>query len=511
MATARCRAPPRREVVSQAPGSLDAIVVGSGPNGLTAAITLARAGYRVHVIEAAEEAGGAVRSASLTLPGLVHDVCSAVYPLAAGSPVFRRLPLAEHGLAWVQAELALAHPLEDGRAGVLGRSLPETVTHLEGDGQAYAAAVGDLVERWRSLLDAIDLGGGAASASAGPRRAAWWRVVRPGCALFRTASAAVRPAEGLAMSRFRTDVGRALWAGLAAHGMQPLDRFATGGFALTLAAAAHVVGWPFVRGGAQRLTDALLDVLRAAGGTIETGHRVRSLEELPPARVVLLDVSPAQLLRLARDHFPGRYRRWLDRFRRGPAAFKIDYALLSPIPWRAQACRRAGVVHVGGTLPEIARSLDEAWSGRLPTRPFVLVAQPTASDPSRVPPGTTQHVAWAYCLVPRGARFDMSAAIEAQIERFAPGFRDCVLARHVRDPAVLESDNANLEGGDIGGGACDWRQLLVRPAPRLSPWSTPDPRLFLCSASTPPGPGVHGVCGYLAARAALRGALRSRG
>jgi phytoene dehydrogenase-like protein len=485
-------------------------VVGSGPNGLTAAITLARAGRRVHVIEAAEVPGGGVRSASLTLPGFVHDVCSAVYPMAAASPVFCALPLAEHGLAWVEADLALAHPLDDGRVGVLARALPDTVAQLEEDGAGYAALVSDLVARWRSLLEAVEIGGLARSAAGDRRRrAALWRVVSPGRALLLTGSAAVRSAAGLATSRLRTEVGRALWAGLAAHGMQPLDGLATSGFALSLAAAAHVVGWPLVRGGAQRLTEALLGVLRAAGGTIETGHRVRSLGELPPARAVLLDTSPAQLLRLAQDRLPRGYRRRLGRFRRGPAAFKVDYALAAPIPWRAEACRRAGVVHVGGTLPEIARALDEACAGRLPARPFVLVAQPTVCDRSRVPPGSTHHVAWAYCLVPRGAPCDASGAIEAQIERFAPGFKDCVLGRHVRDPAVLEADNANLEGGDIGGGACDWRQLLVRPAPRLSPWSTPDPGLFLCSASTPPGPGVHGVCGYLAARAALRGVLRA--
>jgi phytoene dehydrogenase-like protein len=496
--------------VTRAAGTLDAIVVGSGPNGLTAAITLARAGRRVHVIEAGQSPGGGVRSASLTLPGFVHDVCSAVYPMAAGSPVFRALPLATHGLEWVEPDLALAHPLEDGRAGVVARSLADTVAHLEEDGAAYAALVGDLVERWRSLLEAVESGGDGRPVSGQRRRTALWRVVRPGRALLRTGSVAARSAAGVASSRLRTEVGRALWAGLAAHGMQPLDRLATGGFALSLAAAAHVVGWPLVRGGAQRLTDALLGVLRAAGGTIETGHSVRSLEELPAARAVLLDTSPAQLLRLASDRFPGRYRRWLGRFRRGPAAFKLDYALAAPIPWRAEACRRAGVVHVGGTLPEIARALEDACSGRLPARPFVLVAQPTLCDRSRVPSGTAHHVAWAYCLVPRGSPSDASGAIEAQIERFAPGFRDCVLARHIRAPATLEADNANLEGGDIGGGACDWRQLLVRPAPRLSPWSTPDPRLFLCSASTPPGPGVHGVCGYLAARAALRGVLDDR-
>jgi phytoene dehydrogenase-like protein len=295
-----------------------------------------------------------------------------------------------------------------------------------------------------------------------------------------------------------------LFAGLAAHGMQPLGNIATAGFALTLAAAAHAVGWPLVRGGAQRLTEGLASVLRAAGGAVETGRPVRSLDDLPPARVVVLDVGVGQLRRLAASRLPARYLRRLDRRRHGPAAFKIDYALDGRIPWAAEACHRAGVVHVGGTREEIATALAAVWNGELSARPFVLVAQPSAFDATRVPPGSARHTAWAYCLVPHRSTADMTAAVELQIERFAPGFGRRVLARHQMGPAALEAHDANLEGGDIGGGACDLRSLLFRPAARLVPWATPDPRLFLCSASTPPGPGVHGLCGVMAARAALR-------
>lgn len=481
---------------------LDAVVVGAGPNGLSAAITLARAGRSVQVVEASGHVGGGVRSAALTLPGFVHDVCSASYPMGAGSPFFRGLPLHAHGADWLEPELPLAHPLDGGRAAVLHGSLPATVAALGEDGAAHARIFRDLTERWQALTpDQRPPPDGAEHLA---RTASPWRAVRPTPALVRTLFTALRPAGGLARTAFRTEEARALLGGLAAHGEQPLTKLGTGGFALTLGAAAHAVGWPMVRGGAQRLADALAAILRGHGGTIELGRTVRALDQLPPARVVLLDLSPAALLRLAGARLPARYRNALRRFRRGPAAFKIDYALSAPIPWQAPACRRAGVVHVCGSLDEIERALDEAWSSEVPARPFVLVAQPSLFDRSRVPVGSDAHTAWAYAHVPHGSKVDMTDAIEAQLERFAPGFKQRVLARHVLDPAALEAHNANLEGGDIAGGACDLRQLLFRPAFRLVPWTTPDPALFLCSSSTPPGPGVHGLCGHFAARAALR-------
>ncbi|HEY4184553.1 MAG TPA: NAD(P)/FAD-dependent oxidoreductase [Polyangia bacterium] len=486
---------------------LDAIVVGAGPNGLSAAITLAWAGHSVLVLEANESIGGGVRSAALTLPGFVHDVCAGSFPMALGSPFFRALPLEAHGLSWIHPVVPLAHPLDDGRAVVLHRSLEETMLGLDEDGAAHARMFGDLTARWQALLPADHADGPPAIWRQASSRG---RVLRPSPSLLRTLVTALRPANSLARGTFRTEEARALLAGLAAHGMQPLTKLGTGAFALTLGAAAHAVGWPLVRGGAQRLTDALAAILRGHGGVIETGRRVGTLAELPPSRVVLLDVSPAALRRLAADRLSPGYRRWLARFRRGPAAFKLDYALSAPIPWTASACRRAGVVHVGGTLEEIGVALADTWQGLPSQRPFVLVAQPSLFDRDRVPAGTDSHTAWAYCHVPRGDTIDMTDAIEQQIERFAPGFKQTVLARHVLDPAALEAHDVNLERGDIAGGACDLRQLLFRPAPRIVPWTTSDPRLFLCSASTPPGPGVHGLCGHFAALAALR-TLRRRG
>jgi len=485
---------------------LDAVVVGAGPNGLSAAITLARAGRSVRVIEASETVGGGVRSAALTLPGFVHDVCSAVYPMAVGSPFFRGLPLRAHGVEWVQPDLPLAHPLDGGRAAALHGTLAATMEALGADGPAHARIFRDLTERWQALTPdgRPERDAPPVTWQQGPRRRSLWRVFRPTPALPRTLYTALRSAGGLARSAFRSEEAQALLGGLAAHGVQPLSKAGTGGFALTLGAAAHAVGWPLIRGGAQKLADALAEILRHHGGTIELGRTVRALTELPPARVVLLDVSPAALLRLAGTRLSPRYRRALGRFKRGPAAFKIDYALDGPIPWQAAACRRAGVVHVCGPLDEIERALEQAWRGVEPGRPFVLVAQPSLFDRSRVPVGSDAQTAWAYAHVPLGSTADVTGVIEAQLERFAPGFQRRVLARHVLDPAALEAHDANLEGGDIAGGACDLRQLLFRPAFRFVPWATSDPRLFLCSSSTPPGPGVHGLCGHLAARAALR-------
>jgi phytoene dehydrogenase-like protein len=475
---------------------VDAVVVGAGPNGLSAAITIARAGRSVLLVEANDVVGGGVRSSAFGRAGFVHDVCSAVYPMGVGSPFFRSLPLAAHGLEWLQADVPVAHPLDGGRAAVLNRSLSETTAGLGEDGAAYAGMTSGLVELWQRLATEAE------AAPGGPTFSSLrsWKSVRT---LLRALPAALRSARGLG-ARFRTDEGKALVAGLGAHGMQPLTGLATAGFVLSLGAAAHAVGWPIVRGGAQRLAEALAGVLRASGGTIETGRPVRSLAELPASRVLLLDVSPAALLRLGAERLPSCYRRRLAAHRHGPATFKVDYVLERPIPWSAEACRAAGVVHVGGSAPEIALALAQTAAGQVAPRPFVLVAQPSLLDRGRVPPGSGQETAWAYCHLPRDCTDDMTGPIEAQLERFAPGFKQSVVARHALGPADLENHNRNLEGGDIGGGPCDLRHLLLGPALRLVPWTTPDPRIFLCSASTPPGPGVHGLCGYFAARAALR-------
>jgi phytoene dehydrogenase-like protein len=467
----------------------DAIVVGSGPNGLSAAIELARAGRSVLVREAAGHVGGGATSAELTLPGFVHDVCSAVHPLAVGSPYFRSLPLDRHGLEWIHPEAPLAHPLDDGSAVLLERPLEATARGLGSDGDAYATLVGPFVRAWPGLEPTI----------LGPPL----RVPPHPVAAARFALAAVQPARRLARRRFAEARAQGLFAGLAAHSIRPLDALATAGFGLVLAVAAHAFGWPIPRGGSQRIADALASYLRSLEGEIATGAPVESLAELRGARLVLCDLTPRQLLRLGGDRLPPRFRRTLARYRYGPGAFKLDWALNGPIPWRADGCARAGTVHVGGRLEEIAEAEAAPWRGRHAERPFLLVAQPSVFDPTRAPTG--KHTAWAYCHVPNGSQEDMTERVERQLERFAPGFRDLVLARSVRRAAELEGHNPNLVGGDIAGGANTLSQLVARPALRRVPYATPVPGLYLCSASTPPGGGVHGMCGYHAARAALRG------
>lgn len=469
-------------------GALDAVVVGSGPNGLAAALTLAEAGLSVHVREAAETPGGGARTLALTLPGFLHDPCSAIHPLAAGSPLFRRLDLAAHGLSWVEPPAAVAHPFDDGTAALLLRSSADTAAGLGPDGRAWRALLDPLARDFEGLLDET-LG-------------AMLHLPRRPLLLARFGASALLPARALAERRFAGARARALFAGIAAHAAAPLERSPTAAFGLLLGAAGHAVGWPFPRGGAGRLSGALVALLRARGGTLETGAEVRALSDLPAARATLLDVGPPQLLRLAGDRFPARYRAALARFRYGPGAFKVDYALSAPIPWAARECALAGTVHLGGTLEEIAAAERAAAAGAVPERPFVLLAQHSLFDPSRAPAG--RHTAWAYCHVPNGFRGDALAALEGQLERFAPGFREVVLARSVRGPAVLEREDPNLVGGDVSGGENSLRQAAFRPAARAVPWSTPAAGLFLCSASTPPGGGVHGMCGWHAARAALR-------
>jgi phytoene dehydrogenase-like protein len=472
------------------PSEPDAVVVGSGPNGLAAAITLARAGRRVLVREAENSLGGGLRSAELTLPGFVHDVCSAIHPFLRASPFFRQLPLAEHGLGLVDPPAALAHPFDDGTAVVVERSLDLTAAALGPDGDAYRTLLLPLSENWEDLADGV----------LGPLV----RVPTSPIALARFGVRGIRPATMLARSVFATERARALFAGCAAHSMVPLERASTSAFGLLLLAVAHRFGWPFPRGGAQQIADALLAVLRGYGGEAVAADPVDSLDGVD-ARLVLCDVAPRELVRIGGGKLPPRYARRLATFRHGPGAFKVDYALDGPIPWRAKECARAGTVHLGGTLAEIAES-ERAPSGGTPAeRPFVLLAQHTLVDPTRAPEG--KHTAWAYCHVPNGSSFDMTERIEAQIERFAPGFRDLVLGRSVLGPADLEHHNRNFVGGDINGGAATFRDLLVRPTFSASPYRTPADGVYLCSASTPPGGGVHGMCGYWAARAALSDAL----
>ncbi len=466
----------------------DAIVVGSGPNGLAAAITLARAGCAVRVLEANATIGGGVRSGELTLPGFTHDVCSAIHPLALSSPFFQTLPLANYGLEWIQPPIALAHPLDDGSAAALHRSLEETAGSLGPDGPAWGDLMRPLVRDWEKLRSEF--------------LQPMLHLPRHPVTLACFGVQAILPAGMLARFRFRNSLARALFAGNAAHSFLPLETVASAAFGLVLGAAGHAVGWPLPRGGARTIANALAAHLRELGGEIETNCRIENLGQLPPARAVLFDTTCWQFSRIAGDQLPARYRERLERFRHAPGVFKIDYALSAPVPWRAAECRSAGTLHLGGTLEEIAAGEREVAEGRHPERPFVLVAQQSLFDPTRAPEG--RHTLWAYCHVPHGSERDMTEAIEHQIERFAPGFRDCMLARHTLDTARLERANPNLIGGDINGGAANLWQLIARPVLSPTPYRTPLRGFYLCSSSTPPGGGVHGMCGYHAARAALR-------
>jgi phytoene dehydrogenase-like protein len=465
----------------------DAVVVGSGPNGLAAAITLAREGRRVLVREAEEVAGGGVRSAELTLPGFVHDICSSIYPLAAGSPFFRSLPLSDHGVDLVESPAIVAHPLDDGTAVLAERSIEETAAALGDDGEAYMRLLAPLRDSWEDLESAL----------LGPLV----QVPRHPVPLAKFSFHALRSADGLARHHFATERARALFAGCAAHSMAPLEKSPTASFGLVLLGFGHLFGWPFPRGGAGRLSEALLSILRDLGGEVETAAPVDSVGDLD-AELVLCDVVPRELVRIAGDRLPPRYLRRLRGFPYGPGAFKVDFALDGPIPWTAAECGRAAVVHLGGTLAEVAESERAPWEGRHAERPFVLLAQHTLFDQTRAPEG--KHTVWAYCHVPNGSDVDMTERIEAQIERFAPGFRDLVVGRSVLPPSSLEAHNRNLVGGDLNGGAATFWNLLARPVLSLVPYRTPARGLYICSASTPPGGGVHGMCGYLAAQAALR-------
>jgi phytoene dehydrogenase-like protein len=468
-------------------GDLDAVVIGAGPNGLAAAIELARSGASVVVFEAADEPGGGTRSAALTLPDFVHDVCSAVHPMGVLSPFFRRLPLEQHGLVWIRPAASVAHPMPHGDAVMLYRSLERTQSRLGRDARAWARLVGPFLASPHELLADV---------------MAPLRVPDHPVLMLRFAMRGAFSANRLARLAFRDAPARALFAGCAGHSILPLGTPLTAALGLLFAITGHVEDWPVARGGSQAIARALVSYLGTLGGRVETGRRIDRLADLPPSRVVLFDTSPEQLSRIAGDALPAGYRRRLARYRYGPGVFKLDWALDGPIPWRDPACLDASTVHVGGTLEEICASERDMYRGRHSDRPYLIVCQQSQFDPARAPEG--RQTGYAYCHVPHGSTVDMTDTIERQIERFAPGFRDRILARHKMDTVWLERHDPNYKGGAITGGVADALQLFNRPVTRLDPYSTPHPRLFLCSAATPPGGGVHGQCGYWAARSALR-------
>jgi phytoene dehydrogenase-like protein len=464
----------------------DAVVVGAGPNGLAAAIRMAQAGRSVLVLEANETIGGGARTMELTLPGFLHDPCSAIHPLAAGSPFFQTLPLHEHGLTWIHPPSPLAHPFDDGTAAMLERSLDATLATLGQGAAPYHALLQHVVAQWDNITESI----------LGPLRPMVhpWQMLRFGVR-------AIQPAQRVALQTLPGGRAGALFAGNAAHSGLPLSQWGTAAFGLVLLASGHTIGWPMPRGGAGAIADALASYLRTLGGEIVTSTRVHTLDELPSAPAIFLDLTPRQILAIAGERFPAAYRRRLTRFRYGVGVFKVDWALSEPIPWTAAECHRAGTIHIGGSAHDVIHAEHQPWHGHHAARPFVLLAQPSRFDATRAPEG--RHTAWAYCHVPNGSSVDMTKRIESQIERFAPGFRDVILARHAMGPNDLERLNANLVGGDINGGAPTLDQLFTRPIVRWNPYTTPRRGLYLCSASTPPGGGVHGMCGFHAAETAL--------
>jgi phytoene dehydrogenase-like protein len=469
-------------------GRWDAVVVGSGPNGLAAGITLAEFGWRVLIREAATTAGGGARSAELTLPGFVHDVCSAVHPLAVASPFFQTLPLERYGVAWLRSPYAVAHPLDDGTAAALAQDFDTTAATLGVDGEAWHDLMGPLADDGERILKDL----------LGP----FPLPPRHPIAVTRFGLLALLSSTWLARRRFEGEHARALFGGLAAHSMLGLEQPTSAAIGLMLGLIGHMVNWPFPKGGTQQLTDALIAHFKNLGGEIAVDSPVRTLRDLPRARVALFDVTPRQLIGIAGDGLPAWYRHQLSRYRYGPGVVKVDYALDGPVPWTSPECRAAATVHVGGTLAEMVRSESALEHGHFRAQPYVLVTQPSLFDPTRAPQG--KHTLWAYCHVPNGYGLDVSDLIEAQIERFAPGFRELILARNVMLPADLHGYNPNYIGGDINGGMQDIRQIFTRPVPRLNPYRTPNPRLYICSSSTPPGGGVHGMCGYHAARTILK-------
>ena len=471
----------------------DAVVVGAGPNGLAAAICLAQNGPAVLLVEAADEIGGGVRSAELTLPGFVHDVCSAIHPLAVASPFFQTLPLEKHGLEFIQPPASLAHPFDDGSAVLLKKSVAETAANLGADGENYQSLFGNLTEKFDELA---------------PDILAPLRIPKHPFLLADFGLKAFRSAVGLADDFFSQIRARALFAGCAAHSMISLEDVPSAAYGLVLHLTGHSVGWGFPKGGAKNISSALAEYFLSLNGEIKTGCRVSNIDDLPASKVILFDLTPRQIVKIAGHRLPDLYRRRLENYQYGAGVFKVDFALSEPIPWKAQECAEAGTVHLGGTLEEIVQSENEHTRGKISQNPFVLVAQNSLFDQTRAPAG--KHTAWAYCHVPNGATADMTETIENQIERFAPGFRDCILAKAFKSPADFERYNANCVGGDINGGAGILTQLFTRPVAKINPYAMPSKGLYICSSSTPPGGGVHGMCGYHAAKTVLKREFKKR-
>jgi phytoene dehydrogenase-like protein len=465
----------------------DAIVIGSGPNGLAAAITLARSGRSVRLVERNDIVGGGMQSAELTLPGFIHDRCSTVHVLGSASPVFREMPLKEFGLEFVHPAAPLAHPLDDGTAAICERSVDETAKGLGVDADAYRAMFEPVARDWDKLMDAL----------LGPPK-----LPKHPITMGKFGLTAIRSCSAVSRKYFRGEKARALFAGAAAHAILPLDWLGTAAFGLVLLGGAHVVGWPVARGGSQQLANALAGYFKRLGGEIRVGEEVQNIDDLPHGSEILCDLSPRQVVAIAGHRLPGGYVRKLNRFQYGPGVFKLDWALSGPIPWRAKECLRAATVHVGGTLEEMEESESACWRGVHSEKPFVLLVQPTLFDPTRAP--DEKQTAWAYCHVPNGSTADMTERIERQIERFAPGFKDLILARSAMNSADMQRHNSNLIGGDIAGGAQMVSQVIFRPRLFPSPYVTPLENLFICSASTPPGAGVHGMCGFHAAREVMK-------
>lgn len=464
----------------------DAVIIGSGPNGLAAGITLAQAGLSVIIFEAKETIGGGMRSGELTLPGFTHDICSAIHPLGIGSPFFGSLPLEKHGLEWVHPLTPLAHPFDDSPSAILERSIDATASGLEIDSRNYTSLMEPFVTRWNALASDI----------LGPLH-----FPKHPFLLSSFGMLGMRSATSLSNSLFQTERARGLFAGLAAHSVLPLDRHLTAAFGMVLGILGHAVGWPIPKGGSQKIANALGSFFQSLGGQIQTGFNVENIDALPSSRLILCDVTPRQLLQIAGHRLPDHYKKQLTKYRYGPGVFKIDWALNHPIPWRDKECALAGTVHLGGTTEEISNSESEVWKNNHPDKPFIILAQQSLFDKTRCPEG--YHTGWAYCHVPNGSTVDMTDRIETQVERFAPGFRDCIIARSVKSAMEMQFYNPNYIGGDIIGGVQDIYQLLTRPVIRLNPYSTPYKGLYICSSSTPPGGGVHGMCGYHAAMAAL--------
>lgn len=473
--------------------SHDAVIVGAGPNGLAAAIVLARAGHSVLVLEAKETIGGGARTEEVTLPGFRHDICSAIHPMSVVSPFIRALPLAEHGLEWAWSPAAIAHPLDDGTAATLEVDVDATAARLGQDEKAYRTLMRPFAKVAGKVFDDI------------LRPVLAWPPPKHPFTLARFGLLGLQPAMQL-VRRFKTPHARALFGGSAAHSFLPLERVGSASFGLALMLAGHATGWPAAKGGSVAIINAMTSYLRSMNVELRTGHPVRTLADVPQSRVVIFDVTPRQLANIAADQLPSRYVKRLRRFRYGPGVFKVDWALDGPIPWRAEECLRSATVHVAGTIEEIAAHEHAAFYGTMTDKPFVLVAQQSMFDPTRAPAG--KHTGWAYCHVPHGSNEDQTERIERQIERFAPGFRERILARRTINTVQYEAHNPNFVGGDIAGGANLMMQFLTRPFPKLDPYATPNERLFLCSSSTPPGGGVHGMCGYWAAQSALRRVLR---